>query len=134
MGHPVRILDWSTLSEAQRRQVLERPAQRDAGEIHAAVRGIIDAVRRDGEAAVLALTERFDRARLASLRVTPQEFAAAERTLSAAQKAAIERATANASACRSARLVCTCLPVPRRCLPRPSCSPSPRPSPNAHRV
>jgi histidinol dehydrogenase len=104
MGHPVRILDWSTLSEAQRRQVLERPAQRDAGEIHAAVRGIIDAVRRDGEAAVLALTERFDRARLASLRVTPQEFAAAERTLSAAQKAAIERAIANVRSFHAAQI------------------------------
>ncbi len=91
----MRILDWNSLSAAQRRDALARPAQRDAAAIHAAARASIEAVRRDGDAAVLALTERFDHVRLDSMRVTPQEFTAAERTLSAEQTTALARAIAN---------------------------------------
>jgi len=91
----MRILDWKSLSAAQRDQALRRPAQRDAAAIQEAAQGIIDAVRRDGDAAVLALTEKFDEVRLASMRVTAQEFNDAERALSAEQIAAIEQAIAN---------------------------------------
>jgi histidinol dehydrogenase len=91
----MRILVWKSLSVAERQSALRRPAQSDAVQVAAAARGIIDAVRRDGDAAVLALTEKFDRVRLASLRVTAGEFEAAERALSAAQTVAIERAIVN---------------------------------------
>jgi histidinol dehydrogenase len=91
----MRILVWKSLSDAERHSALRRPAQSDAAQVAAAARGIIDAVRRDGDAAVLALTEKFDRVRPASLRVTAGEFEAAERALTAAQTAAIERAIAN---------------------------------------
>jgi histidinol dehydrogenase len=91
----MRIVDWNSLSLPQRRQILQRPAQRDAASIRAAAQDIIDAVRRDGDDAVLALTEKFDAVRPASLQVTPQEFAAAERALNAVQTAAIDRAIAN---------------------------------------
>src|ERR1700686_3503068 len=91
----MRILDWKSLSAAQRDQVLGRPAQRDAESARQTARGIIDAVRREGDAAVIALTETFDEVRLDSLRVTPQEFSAAEQTLNDAQNAAIDRAIAN---------------------------------------
>jgi histidinol dehydrogenase len=91
----MRIVDWNSLSPPQRSQILQRPAQRDAAAVRAAAQDIIDAVRRDGDRAVLALTEKFDAVRPAALRVTPQEFAAAERALNALQTAAIERAIAN---------------------------------------
>jgi histidinol dehydrogenase len=91
----MRILDWTSLSPAQRIDVLRRPAQRDAAAIRQTVQDIIDAVRRDGDAAVLQLTEKFDAVRLASMPVTPQEFAAAERALTEVQTAAIERAISN---------------------------------------
>jgi histidinol dehydrogenase len=91
----MRILDWTSLSPAQRIDVLRRPAQRDAAAIRQTVQEIIDAVRRDGDAAVLQLTEKFDTVRLASMPVTPQEFAAAERALTDVQTAAIERAISN---------------------------------------
>jgi histidinol dehydrogenase len=91
----MRILDWKSLSAAQRDQALQRPAQRDAASIRDAARGIIEAVRREGDSAVLALTEKFDAVRPASLQVTPQEFAHAERALNTAQTAAIERAIDN---------------------------------------
>jgi histidinol dehydrogenase len=91
----MRILVWKSLSVAERQSALRRPAQSDAAQVAAAARSIIDAVRRDGDAAVLALTEKFDRVRPASVRVTSGEFEAAERALTAAQTAAIERAIAN---------------------------------------
>jgi histidinol dehydrogenase len=47
-------------------------------------------VRRGGDATLLDLTERFDGVRLGSLEVSSEEFAAAERTLSAAQHRALE--------------------------------------------
>jgi histidinol dehydrogenase len=88
----MRILDWKSLTASERREALQRPAQSNAAQVAAAVQGIVDAVRREGDAAVLALTERFDEVRLAAMRVTPQEFSAAERALNAGQIAAIERA------------------------------------------
>ena len=91
----MRILDWKSLSAAQRDQALQRPAQRHAAAIKQAAQGIVDAVRREGDAAVLALTEKFDEVRLASMQVTPQEFRDAERALNADQIAAIEHAIAN---------------------------------------
>src|SRR5450631_443542 len=91
----MRILDWNSLTASQRCDALRRPAQDDAAQVAAAAQGIIDAVRRDGDAALLALTEKFDQARPASLRVTPEEFEAAERALNAVQIAAIERAISN---------------------------------------
>src|SRR5579863_5087764 len=91
----MRILDWKSLSAAQREEALRRPALRDAPAVAEAARSIIESVRRDGDAAVLALTEQFDGVRPASLQVTPQEFDDAERSLNEAQLAAIDRAIAN---------------------------------------
>jgi histidinol dehydrogenase len=91
----MRILDWQSLSGAQREEALRRPALRDAPAVAAAARNIVESVRRDGDAAVLALTEQFDGVRPSSLQVTPREFEDAERSLNAVQLAAIERAIAN---------------------------------------
>jgi histidinol dehydrogenase len=88
----MRILAWKSLTASERREALQRPAQKNAAQVAAAVQSIVDAVRREGDTAVLALTERFDEVRLASMRVTPQEFSDAERALNAGQIAAIERA------------------------------------------
>jgi histidinol dehydrogenase len=91
----MRILDWNSLSSAQRRETLQRPALQQAARISAAVRDIVERVRREGDAALLALTEQFDGVRLEALRVTPQEFADAERAVTPEQHAAIERAIGN---------------------------------------
>jgi len=91
----MRILEWKSLSGAQREEALRRPALHDAPAVAEAARSIIESVRRDGDAAVLALTEKFDGVRPASLQVTPQEFEYAERSLNSAQLAAIDRAIAN---------------------------------------
>jgi histidinol dehydrogenase len=88
----MRILDWKSLSAAQQRDALQRPAQRDAARVTATAQDIIERVRREGDAALLALTEQFDGVRLAELQVTEKEFAEAELKLNAEQKSAIERA------------------------------------------
>jgi histidinol dehydrogenase len=91
----MHIVEWKSLSPPQQAQLLQRPAQRDAAATQATAQAIIDAVRRDGDAAILALTEKFDEVRLAALRVTEREFNDAERALNAGQIAAIERAISN---------------------------------------
>jgi histidinol dehydrogenase len=91
----MRILDWNSLSRAAQYEALQRPALKDAAGVNAAARDIIDRVRRDGDAALLALTQQFDGVHLAALAVTPAEFDAAERALNPEQHAAIERAIEN---------------------------------------
>jgi histidinol dehydrogenase len=91
----MRILHWKSLTASERGDALRRPAQREAAQIAAAAQRIIDTVRRDGDAAVLALTAKFDEVRPGSLRVSPQEFSDAERALNARQIGAIERAISN---------------------------------------
>lgn len=88
----MRLLDWKCLTQEQRCEALLRPAQRDAAGIMATAQGIIERVRREGDAALHALTQQLDGVRLQALQVTPQEFSTAESELSALQHAAIERA------------------------------------------
>jgi histidinol dehydrogenase len=91
----MRILDWNSSSKAQQSAALQRPAFKDAARVNAAARDIIERVRREGDAALFALTQEFDGVRLKALAVTEEEFAAAERALTAQQHAAIERAIDN---------------------------------------
>jgi histidinol dehydrogenase len=100
----MRILDWNSLSSAQRREALQRPAMEESARIEAAARDIIERVRREGDAGLLALTEQFDGVRLEALRVTRQEFADADRAITADQHAAIERAIDNIRRFHAAQL------------------------------
>jgi histidinol dehydrogenase len=90
----MQILDWNSLSASEQQAVLQRPAQRDPKGTAAAAQHIIDAVRQNGDAALLELTRRYDGVILKELAVSEQEFAAAEGALSAAQHAAIDTAIA----------------------------------------
>lgn len=91
----MRILDWNSSSAAEQSEALRRPALKDAADVSAAARAIVERVRRDGDAALFAFTQQFDGVRLESLAVTKQEFAAAARALTTQQHAAIARAIAN---------------------------------------
>jgi len=75
--------------------LLARPAQAARPQVAATVADLIATVRRGGDAALRQLTRRFDGARLASLRVSPAEFAAAARHLSRADHAALRTAYRN---------------------------------------
>jgi histidinol dehydrogenase len=100
----MRILAWNSLSDVERVAALRRPAQRDAANVRAAARDIIDAVRRDGDAALRALTQRFDGVCCESLEVTPQEFLQAERSLDSRQHAAIDTALSTVHLFHAAQL------------------------------
>jgi histidinol dehydrogenase len=92
MKSPLDILDWQSLDEAGRANVLRRPAQRDAAGLLERARRIVDDVRTRGDAALREYTERLDGVRLDSFAVSEQEFAAAAAVLSAEQKSALARA------------------------------------------
>src|SRR5580658_7632721 len=100
----MRVLDWSSLSDLERQAALRRPAQRDAAAVRAEARDIIDSVRRDGDAAVRALPQRFDGVSCESLEVTPQEFLQAERDLDGRQHAAIDTALSTVRMFHAAQL------------------------------
>jgi histidinol dehydrogenase len=91
----MRIVYWQELDSAQRRAALARPAFAARADVAADVAHLIGQVRREGDAALLALTERFDGVRLERLAVTPAEFAAARAQLTVTQIVALERAAAN---------------------------------------
>jgi len=100
----MRSVDWNSLSAAQRHELLQRPAQRNAAEVSASARQIIEQVRRDGDAALEQLTEKFDAVRLQALQVSAAEFRAAEAALSAAQHAALEQAIATVTSFHAAQM------------------------------
>lgn len=100
----MRILDWNCLSAPERRDALARPALDSRREVVAVAAEAIEAVRRDGDTAIRALTERFDGIKLDSLAVSKAEFAAARGTLNTEQINAIERAIDNVSRFHSAQM------------------------------
>lgn len=91
---PLPILDWSTLDSGARAAVLCRPAQTQSDDVAATVARIFEQVRHDGEAALRALTRRYDGVELASFVVAPAEFADAQQALDADLKQAIANARA----------------------------------------
>ena len=91
----MRILDWESLCAAERRAALARPAQAARDDVETLVREVISGVRAGGDEALRAYSRRFDGAEPETLAVTAEEFAQAERTLTAEQRSALERAMDN---------------------------------------
>jgi histidinol dehydrogenase len=91
----MRILDWNSLDASGRRAALARPALNSRADVKGVVLEIIGRVRREGDAALRALTQRFDGVAIEQLTVTDAEFREARRALSAWEIAALERAIDN---------------------------------------
>ncbi|HEV7139320.1 MAG TPA: histidinol dehydrogenase [Steroidobacteraceae bacterium] len=91
----MRILDWEMLSAGERRAALARPAQTARDEIETLVREVISLVRAGGDDGVRACTRRFDGAEPASIAVSAEEFAQAERILTSEQRSALALAIEN---------------------------------------
>jgi histidinol dehydrogenase len=100
----MQILNWSDLTADGRRQALARPRLDSLSDVETLARSIIREVRKEGDAALLAYAERFDRAKLTSLAVSKSEFDAAEDQLSREQIAAIETAIDNVRRFHAAQL------------------------------
>lgn len=95
-------LRWSQLDAAQRQAALRRPAQIVADSTRDAVADIIAQVRSDGDAALRALSERFDGVSPSVLAVSEQEFAVADASVPEALRAAITFAARRIEAYHSA--------------------------------
>ncbi|MEY4761288.1 MAG: hypothetical protein RLZZ200_1144 [Pseudomonadota bacterium] len=100
----MQILNWSQLDDAGRVEALERPKLGSRADVDALAQSIIREVRAEGDAALKRFAARFDRVELKSLRVTPEEFDAAEKLLTDGQKAALKTAIANVRAFHQAQL------------------------------
>lgn len=81
-----------------------RRAGSDDRDVAARVEAIVDRVAREGDKALYALAEEIDGVRLTALRVSEEEFAAAERAVGDELKRAIDVAVANISAFHRAQL------------------------------
>ncbi|HDZ9131627.1 TPA: histidinol dehydrogenase [Vibrio cholerae] len=101
----MRTVVWQSLSEAQQESILERPAIAEGANITAAVAQVIAKVRSEGDAALFELTEKFDRVKPASLRVSREEMDAAAARLSETMKQALELAYNNISKFHKAQKV-----------------------------
>lgn len=95
---------WAELDEAARRDALARPEAAHRDSLAADVAAIIGEVRRDGDAALRRFARRFDGVSLDALRVTQDEFDAAEAALSELQRNALRTAIDNVRAFHAAQL------------------------------
>ncbi|MGR5272569.1 histidinol dehydrogenase [Vibrio alginolyticus] len=93
----MRTVVWQSLSENQQDSILERPATAEGANITTAVAEVIAKVREEGDSALIELTEKFDRVKPESIRVSSQEIKAASERLSESMKSALEQAYANIS-------------------------------------
>lgn len=100
----MRILDWDKLDAGERRAALSRPQLPSVSGVTRLAREVVEAVRRDGDAALRSLTRRFDGIGLETLAVSEAEFAAARGALSEEELTALARAIANVRAFHRAQL------------------------------
>ncbi len=91
----MRIETWDDLDDEARSASLSRPATRDDESVRVTAAEIIRSVRSGGDAAVRALTSKFDGAELDSFKVSEHELARATRELKSGAIAAIDLAIAN---------------------------------------
>ncbi|WP_456297194.1 histidinol dehydrogenase [Vibrio sp. AK197] len=91
----MRTVVWQSLSESQQDSILERPAITEGANITAAVADVITQVRQHGDQALAELTEKFDKVKPASLRVSSEEIEQASERLSDSMRQALEQAYAN---------------------------------------
>lgn len=71
------IIEWNTLSETERTDILRRPAVLAGDKIATVVSGIIQEVETRGDDALREFSARFDRTEVKKFRVTPEEVDAA---------------------------------------------------------
>lgn len=91
---PQNRLQWDSLDSAARANALRRPAQADGAKTAAAVTALIEEVRVGGDAALRALTARFDGVDIDTLAVSAEEFAKAQAETAPALRNAIVEAGA----------------------------------------
>ncbi|KFB98298.1 histidinol dehydrogenase [Trabulsiella guamensis ATCC 49490] len=89
------IIDWNQCSPEQQRELLMRPAMSASETITRSVMEILENVKTRGDAALREYSARFDKTDVVSLKVTPEEMAAAGDRLSVELKQAMTVAVKN---------------------------------------
>ena len=91
-NQPIR---WADCNEQQQSTLLMRPAIAASGSISTAVSDIIDQVRREGDSALQALSRRFDKTEIDTVRIAPNAVNEAETRLGDEIKTAMKTAISN---------------------------------------
>src|SRR4029453_18999825 len=91
----IPILDWSQLTERDRKALLQRPVQAVQADVLATAQRIIDRVRADGDLALRDLTRELDRVDLETLTVTGSEMQDAAVKVPLEARLALDRAISN---------------------------------------
>lgn len=86
------MLNWSSLTQLEQQQTLARPAIANSVSLANTVSDIITQVQNQGDSALLALTEKFDGVKLASLALNSDALVGATQRLSDKRKQAIHTA------------------------------------------
>lgn len=102
-GQNMQTLIWNTLSNAEKRQALSRPAQQIGESIKQAVDAIRENVAQNGDKALFELAEKFDKVKLDKLTVSAEEIQAASGRISPKLCQAIQQAKANIEAFHKAQ-------------------------------
>ena len=92
MNPPMRRVDWNQLDAVARDRVLTRPVNATAADVATGVAAVLADVRRDGDAALRALTRRFDGVEVDAFAVGRAEFDAADAVVDPALRHAVVRA------------------------------------------
>jgi len=87
-----QIINWQAISEQQKSDALARPAIADNALLSTQVANILAQVQKQGDKALLALTEQFDGIALSTLTVSEQQVEQAKQALSAKRLKAIKTA------------------------------------------
>jgi histidinol dehydrogenase len=88
----MNILDWNALDEGAQARALMRPVQAVAAQTRETVAALIAQVREDGDAALRQISARFDGVAPEDFEVGEAEFAAAELTVPAELRIAMQQA------------------------------------------
>jgi histidinol dehydrogenase len=101
----MQLIHWQTLDSRAQQAALRRPVMASSEAVIEQARGIIAAVRAEGDAAIRRLTQELDGVALSASRVDADEFAAAETELTAADLRALDSAIANVRAFHAAQMM-----------------------------
>lgn len=99
----MNTLIWNNLSDSEKQQALTRPAISASGDIKSAVEAILNSVSHEGDQALFALSEKFDKVKLDSLVVSSQQIEQAAARIPDALKQAIQNAKRNITAFHQAQ-------------------------------
>ncbi len=91
----MQVVNWANLNDNEKIKVLKRSEETNDTSLHNTVAEIIQSVRNKGDSALFEYAKKFDKANLTSLKVSPEEFAAAATQLSEKEKQAIISAAEN---------------------------------------